>query len=527
MDTLNSQKKELLKQRLLQKIESIPQKDLKLSTALINLSKTFELDAVQKARLKEGILTQCETLMPRSYFWEKLLFFNKKFVSAMLLMVLSMGFVSVLTVDVQIVRAESFTVLDNFVGDVSVQRGGEKISVEKGMELYEKDVISTGANGWISIEYLDNSVTRLASNTEVVLRKLLKSGDARSYVSVMVNRGQMWSKVVNLVDESYFSVQSSELSAQSKKAAFNVDVASDQIELEVFSHAVELDDGTEVESGSKAIFDHNDVKVEKISDEDKKIGWVQSNMESDKTYVAKVGKNIENSKKESVGDGALKNSLREDALLLITFDDVKKEQLELDLLEKKMISAELTLSSENASKEDLKKAREVVDQFSNDMRDFYTLVDTIESRDSNYANELRSFVDTKLEQRQKDLGVVGPEDVLYEVKESIDQLALGRIKNVDERAELEYKQVKEKLFDADDSIASGNDSEQSREIIKKYEGEIDELALRTGKTVESDLEEEKVEPPVKKNVISTPAQEETTGSYGVKFIEDKPLPAGL
>lgn len=541
METLNSQNKEELKKRLLNKIENIEQKELKLSSVVRNLSNEFMVDSVTKARIKESLLTKIETVPVRGAFWQKFLAFNKKFVSAMVLFVMTFSFVTVLSTEVRVVSAESFTTLQNFEGDVMIMRNGMLMNVEMGMQLMENDIVSTGVDGFLSIEYFDNSVTRLASNTEIILNRLDEENEVSSKVEVVVTDGQMWSKVVNLVDDSYFSVKTDNVSAQSRRAAFNVEVDQDETAVQVFSHAVKLNDGTEVKSGNKAVFADDSLKLEQISDDDKEISWIKDNIQSDTDYVASVEEKIEKHKRDVVKNSGFQNTITEDALLLITFDDVKQSKLELDLLEKKMIAAEVTLSSDEASEDDIAAAKKVVSNFSTEVQQFYAMIDEIEMSDDEYAAELKQFVDGKLAKRQKDLKLVEPGEALYEVRIAIDALALEGIEDEVERIRLEYEKAQDKLLDAEEKIAVG-EQEKADQILTEYEKEIaaineklESLSEEEKSEVNIVVQEETVDEEVivEETTASTAApvapvkSQEFVGSYGVKVIDDKPLPAGL
>jgi hypothetical protein len=54
-------------------------------------------------------------------------------------------------------------------GQVSVQRGGERIAVRPGDSLYEQDTVETGADGSIGITFTDNTVMSAGPNSELAL----------------------------------------------------------------------------------------------------------------------------------------------------------------------------------------------------------------------------------------------------------------------------------------------------------------------------------------------------------------------
>ncbi|HUB97152.1 MAG TPA: FecR domain-containing protein [Stellaceae bacterium] len=54
-------------------------------------------------------------------------------------------------------------------GTVYATRDGKRVDIKAGDELYEKDVLDTGADGTIGVTFTDNSVLSLGPNSEVSL----------------------------------------------------------------------------------------------------------------------------------------------------------------------------------------------------------------------------------------------------------------------------------------------------------------------------------------------------------------------
>ncbi len=55
-------------------------------------------------------------------------------------------------------------------GQVSVQRGAQRLTAKPGDLLYQSDVIATGADGSIGIAFLDNTVFTAGPDSELALR---------------------------------------------------------------------------------------------------------------------------------------------------------------------------------------------------------------------------------------------------------------------------------------------------------------------------------------------------------------------
>ena len=54
-------------------------------------------------------------------------------------------------------------------GDVTVERNGQVVQVEAGTELFENDVIATGANSAVGMTFTDNSRMSLGPNSSLTL----------------------------------------------------------------------------------------------------------------------------------------------------------------------------------------------------------------------------------------------------------------------------------------------------------------------------------------------------------------------
>ena len=195
---LSDERKNLLKSQI---IKNAPKP---LFVYLKDIVASVVLSPERKAMLKERILTAVEGHSQKSFFWSNFFMFQKKFVSSMLVFAIGLGFFSFTSADVGVVHADTFTTLSDFNGDVVVERGGKNIELERGMRIFEKDTVRTGENGFASIAFFDDSVSRLSSETEVSVDQLVRPDDSysKSYVEISLESGEMWSRVVNLVEDN-------------------------------------------------------------------------------------------------------------------------------------------------------------------------------------------------------------------------------------------------------------------------------------------------------------------------------------
>ncbi|MBU1152002.1 FecR domain-containing protein [Patescibacteria group bacterium] len=474
-----------IKERVFTKIAVSENKEGVSLSSLIrhmrHLVANIDFPASQRALIKERVFVSLNTRAQRTFVWRNVFDFSKKFVSAGVLMFMVFGMFSFVGVNTQVVRAETFTVLDSFEGPIFVEREGKVIEAEAGMKLYEDDKVGTGDAGSAVIKYFDDSVSRLSSETELLVKRLLGQGgdNVDSMVEVSLLKGKVWSRVVNLVgDDAAFIVSAKDVSAKTKKAAFNVELKNDEVEVGVFNRSVEVERGgdkkvSKVVTGEKAVV-NGDVKVEKIEKEERENEWVSANLEDDKEYVLEVKEKIvaaklESLKAKSEKDVSLDESLKERLSVALTFDDVEKAKKEFEIVEKKFIGAQLRFEKEDLSEEEENEVLLVMDQYKEAVNNFYAFVDGVDLTDEEFAAELRSYVDNKILAHKKDLSVVSSESKLYAAKEFIDEISLSAIKDDAKYLEKKIDMLNDKIGEVEESVDRG--------IVEGAEGEIDDMKL--------------------------------------------------
>ncbi len=470
---LKEEKRNILKNNLLMKIK-VPIVDY-----IRNLVLSVRIDYSKKISMKERILSLIEESSQQKWFWSNLFIFQRKFVSAVIILCLGFSMFLFVNVDTNInnvVMAETFTTLYSFSGEVLLERDGEFIDLKEGMSIYEKDRLITGVDGIASVKFFDDSISRLSSDTEIIINKLFKPRDSQvqSYVEISIEDGNVWSKVLNLVEEkSSFVVQAMDVYASAKKAAFNVEVSDEEIEINVFKNVVDVktSDGVEtVVSGQKAVLSQEkEVAVEKIDDIEKESAWVKGNLNSDKEYLTEVEQKLLAAKMES-----MEVETNDEAMLFLTFDDVKKKKMELDIAEKDFIAAEVKLSDKNLTEEDLKVIDQTFLNFSDTVSSFYDLVDEVSHTDSKYADELNLYVEEKILLQKKNLSLVLPDSPSYKAKEVINDLELLTAEDEQEALKLKSEQEFSKLSEAEEVFDKG-DKELAAKIVDDYKTGVEEV----------------------------------------------------
>jgi hypothetical protein len=543
--SLSADKKRFLKANILAQLENRQEYPASLRSVISYIRDLVgDLDFVNARKtIKVNVFRSIEAAPQNSCFWARFFVFQKKLVSGTLVLMISFGMFSFLGVETQVVRAETLTTLENFSGDIYLEREGKEFKVEAGMEIFEKDKLVTGEDGTAVIKYFDDSVNRLGVNTQVVVNRLFKDeiNQADSQVEVLLINGSVWAKVINLVGEnSAFVVQAKDVYTSAKKAAFNVEVKEEKVEVQVFNRSVDLQksDGSEkVMTGQKALVNGN-VYVSELNDDEKETQWVKQNLESDKVYVAEVEEKILAENKEI----AEEESLAEKVNLALTFDEISKKKKELNLAEKEFITTRVLLEDEKLSEEERSEAEEVLKVFVDEIEDFYSIVDDVAERDENYSGELRSFVDEKILLHKKQLSSVVPDSNLYSAKQVIDEASLLGVSDGAEFAEKKIGQIEDKLAEVEDLVVEGEE-EIAQEILEEYEIDLENVqividAIDEEGDVKEELQNDVADLGEYKDQVTENEEEVIVEiveieviieeeKFGIKVYGDKPLPPGL
>src|SRR3989338_6346525 len=437
-----------------------------LIMAIRKVVSLVKLNMREKAVLKERIFALMDESSQRRFFFSNFLVFSRKLASFALFFVLVFGFLTFWTVQTGVVRAATFTTLDSFDGIVLIKRGRGFVLARDGMNLKEGDRVVTANSSGAVIRYFDYSVSRLASDTDIVINKLYNPEDASvsSYVEVSLKNGTVWSKVLNLVEEnSSFVVKVASTTASARRAAFNIELHGDMVEVGVFNHTVDFSAGESVDkvmSGEKIVVNvssNDSGQKTKINDREKHDKWVSSNLESDRQYVNEVEERFLAAKLNALGiektsDVSFDKSLGENTVLLLTFDNVKQAQIELDLAERNFIAAQVKLTDVNLTEEERAGAESKFDEFGREMREFYQLIDDVSATDNEYADELSTYAEGKIMAHKKDLSVVLPDSPVYKARQMVDDLEFLIAEDDTEIASIKNSQAAEKLAVAEEVV---------------------------------------------------------------------------
>lgn len=96
-------------------------------------------------------------------------------------------------------------------GEAKIIRGDYAIELVKDetYNLEANDAIETAKNSIATVTWPDHSVTRLGSNTRIVIQKMIAdAGYENIQISFSLKKGKIWSTVVRaLIGDSYFETK--------------------------------------------------------------------------------------------------------------------------------------------------------------------------------------------------------------------------------------------------------------------------------------------------------------------------------
>jgi len=253
-----------------------------------------------------------------------------------------------------------------------------------------------------------------------------------------------------------------------------------------------------------------EVEIQEIDDSEKSDKWIAKNLDDDQKYLIAVEERLVSARMVSLGvtdieDVSFDSSLREEAKMWLTFDDVKRNKMELDVAEKKFVAAQLKLSDPRITESERVKVGEVINNFENKVQDFVRLVNEVSITDNDYAKELEEYVQDKVLAQKKDLNLVKESDPKFEAKNVVERLA----KKVKPKEEIKKD---DKILDEEKPV-----EEEKPTVIadKKDETVVDEIItpaiavpVRTVLPV-INLEERETQQAAKE--------------FGVRLEDDKPL----
>lgn len=495
--SLNDVAKDRLKGNLLQAIENgeteLPTSFCRLADQIEESTRPVTLNGAGKyamwTSIKENI-SNTDQLSAWSFVrnWRASL-------ASFLIFVMLLGTLVLLPTDGRILYAAKITFLEEVKGEVYVNREGNVMSVNSNFTLEEGDLIFTRSGSFVTIRYLDDSVTRLGENTSLEIRRLYVRPDNQVETQVELNlvNGQIWAGVYNLVDQdSKFVVETSNAKAMvNSKAAFELKASQDATTIAVFDNVVDVTSKAvgdkkvqPVVSGFKAKVEahtflayDNGVSVEKNTL--KQDDWAIMNIELD-------GKHQEKLKEE--GQKLISDKVASEESLLSFLGDFKDStkslfsNSELEQARSRYISAsmgfikaqQILKDAEKIGAANKREATPLLLQFRTTIRELMNDQDRLMKTNENEAKRFYDDLKSDLALQRKGLSLVLPREDLYAAKEVLSEVSSYLATNEIDKKEYLLAKSRSKLYEAQQLIAK-NDLKGAEAVMEAYWKGIDKL----------------------------------------------------
>ncbi len=361
---------------------------------------------------------------------------------------------------VPVTFARELTVMQDVEGSVTVVRDGREMAAMKGFELEEGDAVRTGENGKAVVTYFDKSITRFFENTDVSFESLRSENFGFDHlVSLNLDRGRVWSNIMDYVTNSEFTVKANDLVASaSQRATFLVSAEKDEASLQVFHNVVSATSTTRVseemmivkgyEVVAKTDVAQQVVKPITLKEEDRR--WVAANIVSDQQLLGEVEK-----EKSGVVTGPL-SKLQENASLFLAFNEDERFRLELSIAEKNFYEL-------------FKRAGVTVDEVRVAFEVLQSVVDRAAGLKSEEAKKLAGAV---ILSARSELLAAKPDSNLYDLKITLEDKDFAGAAD-DKKLVVALSQASQFLAEAQDLQVNG-EAEVARKAVAKYQDRVKE-----------------------------------------------------
>lgn len=426
----DARKKEAVKAHLLSAIknnaiDAAPVSMSALENQIRRARLSVKLSSYVKAIIREKIFGRIER--EAGFFWvfrTKIIF--KKAVSYTLVALVVVTGVFSFIARPQVVSAHPVTTLYEINGDVVVLRAGQTLVPQEDFTLYQSDIIDT-RGGMATIKYFDSSISRLDKNTKIKLSRLFSDEKGLiTQVELDFNKGQAWSMVLDLFDDSLFKVHMDAFTASVvDRATFSISAASDKTEIGVFGNLVDLTlnngqtQNSVVLKGYKAVVKSGDKNKPDISPVLKKdlsfmeMEWVEGNIKKDREYIVRVAQEQLTQHAVASAPDKLEESL------YLSLSEIEKLRVKLNIAEDKFIKGEALLADGK-----IDEARQNLVYLRQAIADLKAKADELIVSDPASAQKLKNLANEKILKYKRAFSIITPDLPLYEAKQAIRDIEL-------------------------------------------------------------------------------------------------------
>lgn len=460
---------------------------------------------------------------------------KKILVLSLILIILAVGIGSVfaMTAEKPIPQPTVFVIEVKGQAEIKKSNSQEWIELKAKDQLTAGDQIRTGNDSQVSINFYDNSTSRIGPNTEISCDQLFIDDQnyAKTKVGLVVTMGRVWSRIIQLSDrEASFEVGSNKTVATVRGTAFDFEVTAEGVaNINAVEGIVEVSI-IQTKKGIREVIAKIDlleglattidqrVEVEKlriietkvIPEARKESQWYLNNIKQDKRFKEA----IEEKQAEIIEQiaGILPDSnlygfkkMAENVRLTMTNDLEVKEKLRARFASRRLAEIHELIKTGKAE-----LTKEMIQEFQKKAKQLFG------------QEETRTQITNQINLQENILREVTSNKALYELKRDLEDLKIDLVPE-SEKDFLRFKQIQERLKEAD-SVKETEFIEQinlEKQIID--EKIIDEIIKQD--IIEQNIVEDVKEEPIleKLRINEIDKETEQTGAISEIIEQEKQI----
>ncbi len=508
-DFLSVSQKDLMKSELFEAIDWLdesPEKETGLTARVSKLTKG-NLLSIQKRRMIYDSVMARANLKRQPWRWAFRSW--RAGLASMMILLLALTTFVVSPVDFRVTRASKWTFLENVEGQVFINRNGKTMSANNDFALEEGDLIFTGINSFVTIRYLDDSLTRLGENTSLHIKRLYvrPNNAAQTQVDLALTSGQIWASVYNLIDsESRFTVETDNAFTNvSSRAAFELTTKENSTVVAVFDNVVDVSKksaainniqpivaGFTAEVKDQPVLIANvltDVVVQRNPQQTDR--WVVSNLNLDKQHQEKL--KLENKQFISLAvdssDDAFSviANFKDKTQALFANADVEAARQRFLVVQLGVIKAQEFLTKANNTNNYRHQATPFLIQYKTALGEIMAGFDQLYAADAGQADSLLAKMKEEVNLQRKALSLVLPGERLYTVKEVVNDAGYLLARSSADRATYLLDRARNRLLEMQNLIAK-NDLKGAEADFRTYLRGLDDLVIEVENSQEVEIE---------------------------------------
>jgi hypothetical protein len=429
-------------------------------------------------------------------------------VASFLIFFFALASFTVAPFELRVTRASKWTFLEKVQGDVFVNRDGRLLSVDEDFTLEEGDLIFTKGESFVTIRYLDDSVTRLGENTSLEIKKLYVRPDnaVQTEVELSLLGGYLWASVYNLINnQSSFVIETGNARANvSNKASFEMKSLADTTTLTVFDNVVDVSNkkratnirpvvaGFKAEVKGEPVYLASlpsDIQIEKNSKQADK--WVISNLDLDKKHQEKLMKeNLEFAASSVASDSALVGVLadfKDTTKSLFANAEIEQARQRFLGVHLGIIKAQELLTKADSANQLRRQAVPLMLQYKTAIKEIMANFADLQNKDSEQASKLLAKMKEEVDLQRKALSLVMPGEKLYMVKEAVNDGGFYLAVDAAQKAGYLLDRAKNRLLETQTLIAK-NDLKGAEAAFRNYLRNLDDLVKAVEQSQKSEIE---------------------------------------